>query len=321
MKFARDLSKVSARTGLAVALIGAAMLTACGGGEQEETFRASRIVAFGDENTLIRPDGSQYTINNRTVATSTPCSLTPVWIQYVAAEYGLSFAECAGAAPLPNAVMRAQVGATVSTVAQAMADMNATAAPLRAGDLVTLMVGAYDLMELVAATPAPTEPELAALRNAAFERGRALGSVVFDATARGAKVLITTVPDLANAPIGVRNELNANLLSILTRRFNDGLSDRLSEDPGGGGRNGAVLEVDQQIERYRRNYESQFSGFTNMTEAACNNAGVPFATADLPTCTTTDNSSFLWVGRFHFGLITHGQLGSDAVARLRANPL
>jgi len=323
MKFARDLSKIACRRRLVAALLGAVLLASCGGGEQKEKFHASRVVTFGDENTLIRADGRQYTVNNDSAPPpATPCSLSPIWVQSVAAEYGLTFGECLGTTARDNAVMRAAVGSTVATVAQAMADFNAAGAPLKSGDLVTLMVGAYDLIELATATPTPSDAELAALKNAAFERGRSLGSVVFDATARGAKGLITTVHNLGVTPLALRNELSAAVLSALTVSFNDGLYDRLSEDPNGGGRSGALLEVDQQIEKYRRNFNGAYIAFTNYTDAACKDVnGVPFATADLPTCNAMSNASYLWAGRIQFGLVTHGQLGSDAVARLRANPL
>jgi hypothetical protein len=144
---------------------------------------------------------------------------------------------------------------------------------------------------------------------------------VFTVTGTGAKVLITTVPDLGKAPLGLLNVYNATVLSSLTNSFNNGLLARLSEDPNGGGRTGALLEVDQQVEKYRRNFDSAYSGFTNFNDAACNTAGVPFEVDDLPTCTTIANSSYLWAGKIQFGLLTHTQLGSDAVGRLRANPL
>ena len=321
MKFARDLSKVSARTRLAAALFGAVLLASCGGGEQKEKFHASRIVTFGDENTLIRPDGTQYTVNNKSVPSVAPCTTAPIWVQYVAAEYGLTFGECRNTAARPEAVMEAEVGATVATVAQAMADFNAASAPIRAGDLVTLMVGSYDLMDIANATQTPSDAQLVAMKAAAFERGRALGSIVFNATGRGAKVLITTVPDLGKAPLGLLDVPTGTVLTALSVSFNDGLNDRLSEDPNGGGRSGAVLEVDQQIEKYRRNYNSAYSAFTNYTDAACKTGGAPSATADLPNCEVIANASYLWAGEIQFGLVTHGQLGSDAVGRLRANPL
>ena len=321
MKFARELSKVSGRTCFAAALVGAALLASCGGGEQKEKFRASRIVTFGDENTLIRADGTQYTVNNTTVSGATPCSISPIWVQYVASEYGLTFGECSNAAARDNAVMRAAVASRVVTVSQAMADFNAAGAPLKSGDLVTLMVGAYDLIDIATGHASPNDAELAALKSTAFERGRLLGSVVFEATNRGAKVLITTVPDLGQAPIGVTGELNAAVLSALTVSFNDGLNDRLSEDPNGGGRSGAILEVDQQFEKYRRNLNGAYGNFTNYYTAACITSNAPSDAADLPACTAIANSSYLWAGRIQFGLVTHGYLGNDAVARLRANPL
>jgi outer membrane lipase/esterase len=327
MKFARDLSTVSAltrhRARLGVALLGAALLASCGGGEQEETFRASRIVTFGDENTLIRPDGTQYTVNNTTTAGVVPCVAGPIWVQYVAAEYGLSFGECSNLPARASAVMKAAKESKVADVAAAVAAFNASATPMKAGDLTTLMVGTYDVLEISAATPAPTADQLAVMTTAAFERGRALGSVVLAVAGTGAKVLFTTIPNLGITPQGLRNPTTANALTELSKAFNNGLSDRVSEEPSGGGHLGAVLEVDQLIAKYAVNYSALYPNFTNYVDAACNNAGVPYAVDDLPGCTTVvnANSTYLWSGSTQFGLITHGQLGSDAVARLLANPL
>ena len=40
-----------------------AVLEACGGGETEQTFTATRVIAFGDETSVINADGSKYTVN------------------------------------------------------------------------------------------------------------------------------------------------------------------------------------------------------------------------------------------------------------------
>ena len=324
-----DLSKVSARTRLLAAVLGAAMLASCGGGEQEETFQPDRIVTFGDENTLILPNGYQYTVNNPTAATSTtvavaPCANSPIWVEYVAATYNLNFAECSGVAPRANAQMKATLGATIPTVATAVSTFNA-ATPLNGKDLVTLMVGSHDLKALYESYTTPSTSQ-AALVSAAESLGEDLGKVVLSVTGTGAKVLITTVPNLATSVWGLtQSDDNRATLAAMVTAFNDGLNAKISEISNGGGRNGAVLEVDQEVEKYRRDYNNAYSTFTVKTTAAClTTGGATMADADLPTClynTANTNYYYLWAGSMQFGLLTHATLGSVAVTRIRANPL
>lgn len=336
MIFSGDVLKAFGRTPVAAAVLGSLLLAACGGGDQKETFRASRIVSFGDENTLINPDGTQYTVNNPLAATATtpayaPCAVNPAWIQVVATQYGLGFGECTGEAVKPQAQMKAAVG---ETVAGARDKVNAfhAATPLGTGDLVTLMVGAHDLLALYEANPTASGSDLTTLQNAAFERGRDLGSLAFEVVGRGPKVLITTVHNLSTAPLaptGTDADAAARrkVLDTISKAFNDGLNDRLSDDPNGGGRSGAVLEVDQQIEKYRRNVDAAYTAIGDRINPACVVAGTttPMADADLDTCTSTSATDArltnLWAGRMQFGVATHLQLGLDAVTRITGNPL
>ena len=46
-----------------LAAVVAVLLVACGGGEQVETFRANRVIAFGDETSVINADHSKYSVN------------------------------------------------------------------------------------------------------------------------------------------------------------------------------------------------------------------------------------------------------------------
>ena len=53
MMFRMDRVWAPALAAAAVALL----LAACGGGDQVEQFRAGRVIAFGDENSVITADG------------------------------------------------------------------------------------------------------------------------------------------------------------------------------------------------------------------------------------------------------------------------
>ncbi|ARN18947.1 hypothetical protein [Piscinibacter gummiphilus] len=331
MSFFRDLSIVSARRPLVATVLASALLAACGGGEQEETFQPTRIVAVGDENTLINPDGSQYSVNNVSVSATTnpngvPCINNPIWVQYVAADYGLSFGECRGAATDATrkyAVMLAQVGQTVDQAAAALAGVSPA---LNQNDLVTLMVGSHDLLAIVGTNKTPNAADREAMITAAEKRGEALGDVVLNTIATGARILITTVPYLNTAPVVVAEGYDANLLYEMSTAFNDGLNARMSLVPGGGGRSGAIVEVDQLVNSYYLNSGAAYNAITNRVAAACQTAGAPTPDADLDTCKTTDVTTaspiyYLWAGRMQYGTITHGLLGQTALQRIRANPL
>ena len=51
------------RAALLAGVLASALLASCGGGEQVSTFTASRVIAFGDESSLINSNGSKYTVN------------------------------------------------------------------------------------------------------------------------------------------------------------------------------------------------------------------------------------------------------------------
>lgn len=336
MTFSLDVFKRAGSVGLAAVAVAAA-LTGCGGGEQKEQFNPSRIVAFGDENSLIAPNGYQYTANNELTAGVAPCTVNPGWVQVVALNYGLSFGECAGQAARASTQMKAVYGATVASTRAAINTFHATS-PLRSSDLVTVMAGTHDLIALYETHPNATDAELTVMAASARLIGRDLGTLVFEVVGRGAKILVTTVPNLGTAPIALPanagDTRRAVVLSTLSIAFNDGFNERLGDDPNGGGRSGAVIEVDQLVERYRRNYELLYSGFGDRVNAACvvDNTASPLVTIDNDKLLTDCKSSVvtsvragwavsLWAGNYHFGAPTHYQLGNDAFQRIRNNPL
>jgi len=94
---------------LGAALTAMLLVAACGGsGEPTTRFHASRVIAFGDESSLIvdtRGDanGNKYSVNATVSSTDQTivCTANAVWSQSIAAFYGLVFPECN---PAPNAV-------------------------------------------------------------------------------------------------------------------------------------------------------------------------------------------------------------------------
>ena len=216
----------------------------------------------------------------------------------------------------------ASVGQTTAQASAALAG-----AGLNGNDLVTLMVGSHDLLAIVGDNKTPTAAEAEVMIDAARKRGEALGDVVLATIATGARILWTTVPYLNTAPIVTAEGYDGNVLYQMSIAFNNGLNNRVSTVPSGGGRNGAIVEVDQLVNAYYLNAGAAYNAITNRVAAACLTAGVPTPDADLDTCTTTNVTPetsplfYLWAGRIQYGAITHGLLGQTAVQRIRANPL
>jgi outer membrane lipase/esterase len=304
----------------------ALLLGACGEGTQKETFQAKRLVVFGDEASLIKPDGSKYTVNGIDPTTqAVNCSYNPLWVQVVASHYGVVFQECNPSKVPTTSRMQASYGAKAADVA-AQVDAVVASGGLSGGDLATVMVGVHDVLAQYETVPRPTE---AAMLAAVEQAGTQTGDSVLRLVNLGAKVLISTMPDLSQTPLGRQaTPLDSALLHQLSARFNDKLLVRLDDLANGGGRSGALLMLNDQVNFFVTNANNQF-GLTNVVDSACvAPAGsiTPMLDANLPTACTTANANaaaatWLWAGRVQFSGYGHSQVGQTAVRRLTTNPL
>lgn len=336
----RSSRPATARVALAALVLGTAGLASCGGGTQVQTFAATRIIALGDESSLINPDGSKYSVNavimDTTTTPATPttavdCAANPIWTQAVATAYGLVFPQCnpkAVAAPVSR--IYAVNGATVADLS-AQIDQQVANGGFVDTDLVTILVGANDVLAQFAQYPAIGEAQLVSAVDAA---GKAVAAQVNRVAGLGAKVLISTIPDMGLTPYAgsrATGTVNTNsaVLTRLSLRFNDSL---LASIENNGHKIGLVQldEYLQAVERSRANGTS--TAFFNTTLAAC------LPTAPLPACTTqtlgTDandiptptvvntasGATWLWADDRHLSAGGQASLGSLAVARARNNP-
>ena len=106
------------------ALVGAALLASCGGGSQSVPFEAQRVLAFGDETSVITASGAKYTVNAlQTGNVTLDCASNPIWVQTVASAFGLVFPQCN---PTNVASPRSRILATPGAkVADLQAQVNA----------------------------------------------------------------------------------------------------------------------------------------------------------------------------------------------------
>eukprot|EP01035_Chromulina_nebulosa_P058438 gene58438-80023_t len=130
--------------------VGALLLSSCGGGgqsSQSKRFKPTRMFVFGDEASLLLPptttngiDSRKYTNNGVVTGTTVPqnidCGVNPLWVQKLALEYGLVFAECNPGGFTPTAFMRAVAGGKVASTTPVPTDM------------ITMMVGTHDILEM-----------------------------------------------------------------------------------------------------------------------------------------------------------------------------
>ncbi len=320
-----------ARALAGVVLSATLAVAACGGGEQVSHFAAGRVIAFGDEASLIvdinnDANGSKYSVN-ATVSATDPtraCRLSPIWIQSVALLYGLVFPQCN---PAPTNVVspanriRATLGARAADLG-AQIDAQAAESPLGAGDLVTVLIGQNDIIAEYQQYPAQSETQLIANVEA---EGAEVGRQVNRITDTGAKVLLATVVDLGGSPFGISERLahadtdRAALLTRMTARFNAALRGTIVND----GRKIGLLLLDELVSAIVK--FPGLDGIINVTDAACDLSKSSLTPPSILDCTDQTlvaggSAAYLWADDRHLGAAVQNLLAGLAIARAQNNP-
>jgi phospholipase/lecithinase/hemolysin len=296
----------------------ALVLAACGGGvSQSEPFVPQRMFAFGDESSLLLPGGRKYTVNVLGEDGELDCRSQPVWTQGLAASFGFVFEECNPAGLEPKAFMRAAVGAKVDDLA-AQIDVQVAAGGYNSKDLTMVMLGTHDVLELYeryAADPTLSEDDLLA---EARERGNRLGVQIDRLVLLGARVIVSTIPDLGLTPYALAQRAQhtdidrAALLTQLTFQLNAGMRVRILND---GRYIGLVLG--DEMSTAMVDQPSSF-GLTNVSTGVC--------TTPLPLCSTAtlepggSSLTFLWADDLRLAFTGHQTLTILADTRARNNP-
>jgi len=299
-------------------LAAALIVAACGGGSSRETFTPTRLIAFGDESSVITSDGHKYSVNAlKTDGTTYDCAGNSIWVQYLATAYRLVFAECnPDAATDTKALMRAAVGAKVADLV-AQVDAHLAVDAFTGKDLVTVLVGTNDIVEQYQTFPAQGED---AIKTTLAARGAAVAGQINRIANAGGKVLAITVPDVGLTPFALAEKAahtdvdRAALLQRLSAAFNEALRLNLLND---GTKIGLVIE-DELIQAY---VGAGTTVFANVTEHACDPVAGP-----LPDCTTStlvtnaSATTWLWASDLQMSPGAHARLGSAALSRAQNNP-
>lgn len=312
-----NLNRVARTVCAAGVLALAALLASCGGGGTQNNYTPRRVIALGDELSVINPDGSKYSVNALVAGTSTQldCTANPLWIQVVASRYSLVFPQCANQVSDPVSRIYASVGAVVADL-PGQIDQQLNNGGFNDGDLVMVEVGANDVVAQFRQYPAIGEDQLRANLQVSAQ---ALAGQVNRLAGLGARVLIATIPDMGLTPFAGDRSVgstdgNPAVLTRLSDAFNDALLAGLTND----GHFIGLVQLDQYLKSVDSQTRNGRGTFNNTTEASCAVA--------LPNCTSATliadavNSVFLWSDARHLSAQGQSEFGNLARSRAENNP-
>ena len=316
------------------ALAAVLVLASCGGGsEQESDFEPTRFIALGDETSSILDidgnfNGHKFSVNGTLAGnqTAVDCRNNPIWIQTLALAYGsYVFPTCnpAGSAVFdPQNRIRATVGARADDLA-AQIDAQIAESSFQDSDLVTVLVGANDIIAQYQQYPAVSEPQLIAeVEAAATLVGRQVNRIA-DA---GPRVIIATIPDVSLTPFAIAEKAahidtdRQALIRRLVDAFNTALKLQIEND---GHKIGLVLldEAVRQVVKFPGTH-----GIIDGSHAVCDLSKsqlTPPSTLDCTEFTLVafgSGATFLWADDRHFSSGGQAMLGDLAVTRALNNP-
>lgn len=313
------------RRAVAVTCVALAALAGCGGGtSQYDPFVPERLIAFGDESSALTSSGRKYSINGfATVADGSgtteqfDCNALPNWVQSLAGFYGFTLAQCNPAnLDTLKALNFAAAGAKADDI-KVQIDGLIASGGFRQKDLVTVLAGANDIIELYQQYPGRTETDLT---NELRARGQRLAAQVNRLIDLGAKVILSTAPDMGVSPYAVKQRAEfsdtdrAALLTRLTAAFNEQLGVNIVLD----GRYVGLVQADLRIAAMARSPAS--FGLSNATDGACQ------VTAPVPQCSTqtlvdgAGAGTHLWADDFNLAYAAQSQIAALAIDRARRNP-
>lgn len=324
MSFNLRMWRSAAWRSLAV-VAGAAVVASCGGGEQVVKFAPTRLIAFGDEASVIEDinnnaNGRKYTVNAvKADLVTLDCKSNLTWIQYLSGAYAITFPQCnPDAVTSPGGVIRAAPLATVADVVMQI-DTHVASSGFSGTDLVTVLAGANDILAQYRQFPTLSEAQMAATVELA---GAALAGQVNRIGSLGGKVMVATVPDVGLTPYALAERAahtdtdRAALLTRLTARFNAKLRLELIND----GRMIGLIFADELIRAMVKNPATY--ALLNVIDAVCDPVKAPQVTACTKQTLVLAGSGdvFLWADSLQLSPGGHKQLGSLAITRARGNP-
>lgn len=323
-------SAVALRSSLVVlTTVSALLLSSCGGGgqsSQSKRFKPTLMVVFGDESSLLLPgstptavDGLKYTNNGSSPGTTTPdCRFNPIWVQQLAAQYDLVFAECNPLGAAVTAQMRAKAGAKVEGTDGLVAQVDAflASAPGNVAvpkDLLTIMIGTNDILELYNSVKSSALTQSAAVAEAQ-RRARLVAAQIDRLTNKSntlGRVIYSTIPELGLTPFGLsQSPADQTLLNLLTNSFNNEMRLNVYDN----GRSRGFMNTAQT---FRNIYDEGKDGdsvgdIINVKNPVCGTT--PVLSCDSSTLVSDGTAiNYLWAGDRYFSFAAHDFIGNEAV--------
>lgn len=331
----RLIAKQARRAATGCSVLATALLLASCGGSSDSTnnFTPTRIIAFGDETSVIldiddNDNGHKFSVNGTALGSTTQidCRSNPIWIQTLAAAFGTYvFPTCnpAGSAVFdpPNRI-RATVGARAADLSTQI-DAQLAESAFREGDLVSVLVGVNDVLAQYAQYPNLSEVELTANVEAA---GTEVGRQVNRLADLDAKVIISTLPNVGFSPYAIAERAShidtdrQELIQRLVEKFNEALRLEIVND---GRRIGLVLldDATEQVVKFPGTF-----GITNSNLPVCDLSQSSLVPPSILDCTeftlivNGNGSAFLWADDRHLSYGGHQMLGNLAATRALNNP-
>lgn len=318
---ARRAPRVS-RLAAGLALVAATLVGGCGGGTSRvDQFVPERVLAFGDEMSTLVEGGYKYTVNTVDDNDVLKCMENPIWVQWVALNYGMVFSQCnPDATATPKAKMLAFAGATSDGLATQIRNFTSTDS-VRSDDLATVLVGMNDVLQAYASYPTESEEDLVRQVEAAGER---VAGHVNDLAGAGARVLVSSIPDMGKTPFARKEDLEhgearSRLLTHLSEAFNVKMRLALIND----GSKIGLLMLDDLMRGMVRS--PGIYSFSNIDRAVCaENAPLPNCSNHtlIPSDTspTPSPTAYMWADDTRPGITVQRYLGQQALSRARNNP-
>lgn len=316
-----------------LALAAAALLAACGGGSEPiEPFAPTRMFALGDEISVltnVAPKGRKFTVNGLDDNGQISCALNVgttgslLWTQQMALAYAFVFEECNPLNLEVSAWTFAAPGAKSADFATQYAAAQARLGPLGPRDVMTVLFGANDVLEVVPRYLAdPSAANVNAIMAELRQRGARLANELNEImTNCGPKFIVSTMPLMGLTPYVLQLQRDNPTLPVFntvqqfSNTFNSGLRTTMIND----GSLWGLVELDALLSAGVQNPGNY--GLVNITQAACDPAK-----AALPNCTTAtlvanaNAATWLWASDRWMSWRAHQYLGSFARGRVTDNP-
>ncbi|MGE5450243.1 MAG: hypothetical protein ACM3VZ_00190 [Acidobacteriota bacterium] len=353
--FPPALSTTVRRLGVvAVSCLAVATLASCGGGTQSKKFVPESLVVFGDEFSLIKPNGATYASNAYiSPATAAPysCVAHPIWIQYFADALRFSFNnECtdwntyARSAvmlandpgdvhlnfPIPTdagSIASADTAVANAGVNAVLTKINNNVGILNDKTLVTVSAGRANIVRAyLTYLASPDSATLSSLTSSLETQGKAFSAGLRPIIDKGARMMLVLTPNLGASPLAKADlpnrDRNMAALQALSKAFNEGVELGASI-AGFTGQQVSLVRIDQVTDVIAANPATYLGSTYDIDNPACKPPGptAPLCMDDTASLDSADAlSTHMWIDATHLNPYAQSTFSSIVYSAFTRNP-